>query len=135
MPRFSAHIDYLFKERPLIERARVGDAAAFGKLFASHEPAVARVCRRMLGPGAAAEDAASEVFLRARRALDDFDATRPFRPWLLGIAGHYCIDQLRRRATETKLFEPRDFSSDGVADPSTTRAPARLARMIATSRP
>ena len=103
--------------RPVVERARTGDAEAFGELFHLTRPDVARVCRRLLGPGAAAEDATSEVFLRMRTGLDGYASERPFRPWLRGIASHHCIDVLRRRRTEARLFEAGDWARDDLVDP------------------
>jgi RNA polymerase sigma-70 factor (ECF subfamily) len=79
-------------EQPVLERARAGDPAAFDALFRSHASDVTRVCRRMLDSETAAQDATHEVFLRARRGFASYDPERPFRRWLLGIAGHYCID-------------------------------------------
>jgi RNA polymerase sigma-70 factor (ECF subfamily) len=67
---------------------------------------VLRLCRRLLGPGPGAEDAASEVFLRVRGGLDRYDPGQPFRRWILAIAAHHCIDGLRRRSREARLFEP-----------------------------
>lgn len=96
--------------------ARLG-AAAFGELFESHEAVVGRLCSRMLGRGAAAEDAVSEVFLRAQRALASYDAERPFRPWILAIATHYCIDQLRRRGSEARIFDPSELDGELLPDP------------------
>jgi RNA polymerase sigma-70 factor (ECF subfamily) len=101
--------------RPLLQRARDGDADAFGELFRRFEPEVSRLCRRLLGAGA--EDAAAEVFLRARAALQGYDLDRPFRRWLLAIASHHCIDQLRRRRTEARLFAASELEPDALADP------------------
>jgi RNA polymerase sigma factor (sigma-70 family) len=84
----------------------------------------------MLGSDAEAEDARSEVFLRARTALDGYDAQRPFRSWLLAIAAHHCIDQLRRRALEGRLFDPADF--DEATLPSA--APSPLGSALARER-
>ena len=93
-----------------------GGSGDFGELFRAYRADVERVCRRMLGEGHA-QDAASEVFLRAQRALEAYDPERPFRPWLLGIASHHCIDQLRRRTRETRLFEADDLSELRAAHP------------------
>ncbi len=96
--------------RAIIERARAGDGEAFAALFREYDRDVRRVCRRMLGDSQSTEDAVSEVFLRSHRALEGFKSDRPFRPWLIAIAGHYCIDQLRRRTSEARVFsenEPR----------------------------
>ena len=103
--------------RRAVDQARSGDTSAFALLFTTYESDVRRLCRRMLGSGPAAEDAASEIFLRARRGIDGYDPTRPFRPWLLGIAGHHCIDQLRRRSSEARLFDPSDLEPEDLAAP------------------
>ncbi len=112
--------------RLVVNRARSGDPSAFGELFATLEKDVARVCHRMLGGGPAAEDASGEVFLRARRSFESYDPDRPFRPWLLSIASHHCIDQLRRRSTEARLFEASDLESGDLAEPG----PSPLARLV-----
>jgi len=88
----------------------------FGELFRAYRSDVERVCRRMLGESGG-PDAASEVFLRAKRALASYDNKRPFRPWLLGIASHHCIDQLRRHARERRLFDAKDLAELGLTHP------------------
>ncbi len=98
-------------------------ARPFHEHFSACAPAVDRLCRRMLGRGPAADDAPNEVFLRARRAFDTYDGNRPFRPWLLAIANHYCIDQLRRRTTERKIFD--DSESDPGELASRVASPLR----------
>jgi RNA polymerase sigma-70 factor (ECF subfamily) len=104
-------------EQPLLERARAGAPAAFDALFRAHTSDVTRVCQRMLGSETAAQDAAQEVFLRARRGFASCDPERPFRRWLLGIASHYCIDQLRRRSREASLFDAGDLDASDLSDP------------------
>ena len=51
----------------------------------------------MLGDALEAEDAAQETFIRAYRSIRRYDRTKPFASWLLAIAAHYCIDQIRKR--------------------------------------
>jgi RNA polymerase sigma-70 factor (ECF subfamily) len=108
-----------------IARARSGDERAFEEVFRAWEPDVSRLCRRLLGHREAAEDAVHEVFLRVRRGLDDYDPARPFRPWLLGIASHHCIDLLRRRRTEERLFDADLRDPDDLPD----AAPSPLVRL------
>jgi RNA polymerase sigma-70 factor (ECF subfamily) len=117
-------------EQPVLERARTGDPAAFDALFRAHASDVTRVCRRMLGSGTAAQDATQEVFLRARRGFASYDPERPFRRWLLGIAGHYCIDQLRRRSREARLFDAGDLDAADLSDPGASP----LSRALAAER-
>jgi len=100
----------------LAREAAAGDREAFAELFRLERQAVVRLCARMLADPVAAEDAVSEVFLRARRSLRRYDPERPFRGWVLGIASHYCIDQLRRRSLETRLFSAADHDDDRLRD-------------------
>jgi RNA polymerase sigma-70 factor (ECF subfamily) len=51
----------------------------------------------MLGDPDEAEDASQETFLRVYRNIKHYDSKRPFTTWLLSIAAHLCIDQLRKR--------------------------------------
>jgi RNA polymerase sigma-70 factor (ECF subfamily) len=105
----------------LAVRAAGGDREAFADLFGAYTEPVTRLCRRMLGSAEEAKDARSEVFLRAREALAGYDPQRPFRGWLLAIAAHHCIDQLRRRAVEGRLFDSADL--DEATLPSSASSP------------
>ena len=83
-------------EAAVIARARRGDMAAFAMLVERYQPPVYNLAYRMLGDSPEAEDAAQETFLRAYRRLGSYQSSRKFASWLLSIAAHYCIDQLRR---------------------------------------
>ncbi len=113
--------------RAIVERALAGDGEAFASLFREYSRDVRRVCRRMLGDSQSAEDAMSEVFLRARSALGGFESDRPFRPWLIAIAGHYCIDQLRRRSSEARVFSRSEPTESDLESPG----PSPLGRLMA----
>jgi len=106
------------------------DLEAFGRAFAVHEADVVRVCRRLLGSAEDARDAPQEVFLRASRALRTYDRERPLRPWLLAIAGNHCIDRLRQRAAEQRVFA--DLDPDEASDAAAPgRSPSPLGRLVA----
>jgi RNA polymerase sigma-70 factor (ECF subfamily) len=105
-------------EREKVAPEQAEPADDFTALFEAERVDIACVCRRLLDDSAAAEDAANEVFLRARRALSSYDSEQPFRPWLRAIASNYCIDQLRRQKTERKLFSRADLTDDGLVDTS-----------------
>jgi RNA polymerase sigma-70 factor (ECF subfamily) len=101
-------------ERALVRRAQDGDRDAFGDLYRTHLPAVARLVRFRLGRED--EDAVSEVFLRAWRGLASYrDTGVPFVGWLYGIARHVAIDALRRQGRD----EPRDELPDQAVEPMT----------------
>jgi RNA polymerase sigma-70 factor (ECF subfamily) len=80
-----------------VHQAQKGDMQAFTQLVEAFQRPVYNLCYRMLGNAEDAEDAAQETFLRAYKALRTYDSTRPFSTWLLSIAAHYCIDQIRKQ--------------------------------------
>ena len=100
---------------PVVRRARKGDADAFGELYHQFYPRVLGLCRHLLGSREAAEDATGEVFIRVQRAMKTFDSALPFPRWLLSIASHHCIDQLRRRRVEHRLFDPSEVETHDPA--------------------
>ncbi|HBX69651.1 MAG TPA: RNA polymerase subunit sigma-24 [Chloroflexi bacterium] len=84
-------------ESEWLVRAQKGDDVAFARLVELYQKPVYNLCYRMLGNPGDAEDAAQEAFLRAYKNLRRYDSDRPFATWLLSIASHYCIDQLRKQ--------------------------------------
>lgn len=46
--------------------------------------------------------------------------SRPFRPWLLGVTSNLCIDLIRRRSREVRLFDARDFANNDLVDTGPT---------------
>ena len=88
-----------------LAQAQSGDPDAFSNLIEIYQRPVYNLCYRMLGEAADAEDAAQETFLRAYKSIRRYDRSRPFPTWLLSIAAHYCIDQIRRRRTPVVSVE------------------------------
>lgn len=102
------------RERALVSRAQGGDREAFGELYRTHAPAVARLVRFRMGTED--EDAVAEVFFRAWRGLGGYrDTGVPFSAWLYGIARHVAIDELRKR----HRAEPTDELPDREVEPMT----------------
>lgn len=112
----------------ILDRATLGDRGAFADLYAAHGDDVMRLCRRMLDSAEDAEDARNEVFLRAQQAFPSYQRSRPFRSWLLAVAAHHCVDRLRRRHSERRLFEPSELEEEGLPDRGPSPLRAYLAR-------
>ena len=89
-----------------------------------------RLCRQLLNSTEDAEDATQEVFLRAQQRFNQFDAARSFASWIKGVASHLCIDRLRRRSTETRLFGTEDVERTAAA----SQSPSPLRALIAQER-
>src|SRR5215211_7216009 len=94
-------------ERARVRRAQAGSVSDLEALFREHWPRAYRAAYLVVHDSAAAEDIAQEAFLAAVRALDRFDRTRPFGPWLHRIAVNRAIDWARARAVraETEAYD------------------------------
>jgi RNA polymerase sigma-70 factor (ECF subfamily) len=103
-------------EKEWLQAAVAGDANAFGELVESYHQPVYNLCYRMLGDHYEAEDAAQEAFFRAYKSLGRYDSKRSFSTWLLSIAAHYCIDQLRKRRMKLVPLDALPYSE--ISDPS-----------------
>jgi len=103
-------------EAEWIALAQDGDIGAFENLVNTYQSAVYHLCFRMMGSHQEAEDAAKETFLRAFIHIQHYDNRRSFSTWLLSIAAHYCIDQLRKR--RMKVLSLEDLTQGEVADKS-----------------
>ncbi len=82
--------------------SRPADGPTFAEVFAAELPYVLRSLRRLGASAADAEDLGHDVFMVVHRELPSFDATRPIRPWLFGIAFRVASDhrQLARNRLE-----------------------------------
>lgn len=89
--------------------ARKGDMDAFTELVNAYQSAVYNLCYRMLGDPYEAEDAAQETFIRAYKSMKSYDQKRPFSTWILSIAAHYCIDQLRKKRLSVTNIEDSTY--------------------------
>ena len=80
----------------LIALARAGSTQAVDALFDRYWPYAWRTAFAVTADRALADDAAQEAIEKAFAALDRFDESRPFGPWLKRIAVNRAIDLLRK---------------------------------------
>lgn len=85
----------------VIEAARGGDPEAFRHLVNAHQGAVRAFITSRLHDPVEAYDLTQGVFVTAYHKLAEFDASRPLRPWLMGIALNFV-----RRQVEKDLRTP-----------------------------
>lgn len=81
----------------LVDFVLQGDQDVFTVLVERYKDAVQNLAYRMLGNATEAEDVAQEAFVRAYTQLATYKPAHKFSTWLLSIASHLAIDQLRRR--------------------------------------
>jgi RNA polymerase sigma-70 factor (ECF subfamily) len=85
-------------ERRWVESCLAGDPDAFRPLVERYQDRIFGLAMRLTGNAEDAREIAQDVFLRAFRALDSFDLTRPFSTWIRTIAANLARDRLRRQA-------------------------------------
>lgn len=79
----------------LTQALRARDEAEFGALFRRELAYVWGSLRRLGVSARDAEDVAHDVFVQVHRKLDDYDRSRPIRPWLFGFAFRAASDYRR----------------------------------------
>lgn len=99
----------------LVELVLAGDQNAFAVLVERYKDAVQNLSYRMLSNTTEAEDVTQEAFVRAYTQLATYKPVHKFSTWLLSIASHLAIDQLRRRRFLTMPLEDVPFL-EWVAD-------------------
>jgi len=99
----------------LLERIRGGATDDFAGLVRRHQSRVFAILHRYERDAHKVEDLAQETFLKAWRALGQFDGRAPFEHWLSRIAARVALDHLRkekRRQNEIGLPELGDDALD-----------------------
>ena len=84
----------------LLQRVQRGEVEAFAPLVRRHLPAIRAFAAIKLPVPHLADEIAHETFVFAFRHIREFDAQRPFRPWLRAIAWQLVRAELQRFARE-----------------------------------
>ncbi len=101
----------------LIPLAREGSSHAAEVLFDRYWAHAWKAAYAVTADRGLADDAAQEAMARAFGALDRFDETRPFGPWLKRITVNRAIDHLRRRQRVELVSDEQDaFHAWAVGD-------------------
>lgn len=105
---------------------------AFLETVSALRASLHRYCARMTGSVMDGEDVVQEALFEAYRKLDQFDESRPLKPWLFRIAHNRCIDFLRRRGVrdeaEAAAAVPEAVSS---AEPVTLGVGKAVEQLVA----
>lgn len=86
-----------WSDEQLVAAARDANSSAVELLLARHYPYVLNVCRKTLGYGDGAEDAAQVALVSIAKNLGRFDGRSQFTTWCCRIATNAAIDEARRR--------------------------------------
>jgi RNA polymerase sigma-70 factor (ECF subfamily) len=97
-------------DEELARQSQGGSLEAFEELVSRYEHRVFAFAAQWHNPTEARE-VAQDAFVRAFQAMAQFDARRPFAPWLFAIVRRRCVDYLRffRRFAGEEAAESPDF--------------------------
>jgi RNA polymerase sigma-70 factor (ECF subfamily) len=83
-------------DKELVDRARRGDARAFGELYERYVITIYRYVRSRVGEDAEAEDITEAVFLRSFEAIDRYrEKGHPYSAYLYRVAKNMLADHYR----------------------------------------
>src|SRR6202140_3458028 len=94
-------------EFELIQKARVGDDAAFNQVVLAYRKRILGTIARLIGRPEDVEDVGQEVFLRLYFSLDQLRTAEVFEPWLYRLTVNAAYDYLRkqRRRHESRMSD------------------------------
>ena len=91
-------------DQELVRQTQGGSLAAFEELVYRYEGRVYGFVTNACGNSADGREVTQDTFVRAFRAIKQFDLQRGFAPWLFAIARRQCLD--RYRAARLEADEP-----------------------------
>jgi RNA polymerase sigma-70 factor (ECF subfamily) len=108
-------------DRAIIQRILAGDVEAFAQLVDLHYARCARIAVRIVGNREDAEEAIQDAFLRAFKALGDYEDRERFSAWLTRILVNQCRTVLARSKRRDAVFLDLDirqieFAADADQD-------------------
>ena len=109
----------------LIQKAKDGDANAFGELYERYAEQVFRFIYSQMSHRLDAEDLSTDVFLKAWQSLDRYEERGfSFSAYLFRIARNLIIDSRRGRKPVDPISEDElmNFPESIISDPSTILA-------------
>jgi RNA polymerase sigma-70 factor (ECF subfamily) len=119
----------LTTDEQLVERAKVGDADAFGEVVRRWERKIYALAYGFTGSVEDARDAAQETFVAAYRNLQNFRGEAKVSSWLHRIAVNQCITRQRRTRVraETGIEDAVESSGEAFLSTGEQQSPARAA--------
>ncbi|MFM7306326.1 MAG: RNA polymerase sigma factor, partial [Alphaproteobacteria bacterium] len=96
----------------LMAAAQAGDRRAYEDLLRECLPLLRQICRARLRDATEAEDAVQDTLLTIHRARASYDASRPFRPWLVAITERRALDRIRARGRRSGREAALDLAAE-----------------------
>ena len=117
-------------ESEILARVVAGDVEAFEYFVVTYQKRITRFVYTLLRDPAEADGIAQDVFVKAFRALPEFQGQSAFETWLTRIAINAVRDHVRRKKPVVSFSELREPHDDGpelppAFDPADGTSPER----------
>jgi RNA polymerase sigma-70 factor (ECF subfamily) len=123
----------VLEDSDLVRLVQQGDRSAFDALVLGYEDVAFRAAYLIVRDEDDAADAAQDAFVLAYRALDRFDTSRAFKPWLLRIVTNVALNSTRaskRRDAATERLAIDSGAETGQAPPDAAAEAAEQASRV-----
>lgn len=100
------------KEKELIKSTLAGSVEAYHTLYEITVQDVYRTVRFLVANIADSDDIVQEIYISVYRSLQQYDLTRPFRPWLMAIAIRQVQTYRRKRWRHFRLLQKAEARED-----------------------
>lgn len=104
-------------DRRLVARVAAGDRAAFETLYHTYIKRVLSYARGMVRSDELAEEIAGDTMVDVWRSAPRFAGRARVLTWILAIAHHRAIDQLRRKRVDVVALDSMLEAVDPAGDP------------------
>lgn len=95
----------------LVKKILHGETNLYDGLQKKYKPVITNLIRRMISDDDDVADITQDTFIKAYKALENFNFNYSFSSWLFKIASNTCIDFLRKKRFDTISIE-RSGKSD-----------------------
>ena len=101
-----------------IRQAKLGDSAAFEKIYRLHAGRVYALCLRMVRDSIEAEDLTQEAFMQVFRKLKTFRGDSAFSTWLHRLTFNVVLMRLRKKSPPIVSIDATADQDDGADSPA-----------------
>jgi RNA polymerase sigma-70 factor (ECF subfamily) len=105
---------HLIEYSQLIELSLAGSGEAYGELYEATINDVYRTVRFLVSEPLNAEDVVQEIYIELHRSLGQFDQSRDFRPWLMGLVMRQIHAYRRKGWRHLRVIRRAEHTSEGM---------------------
>lgn len=98
----------------LIELSLAGSGEAYGELYEATIRDVYRTVRFLVSEPQNAEDVVQDIYIELHRSLGQYDPSREFRPWLMGLVMRQIHAYRRKGWRHLRVMKKAEHASEAV---------------------